>query len=183
MIISWSHILLKWNKLFFELCQRNKTHFLWDCDLINCTTYWEQLCKSAPKTELMQYVSYRRPKLSRRKFFWWPPNVKQHGSDSGCENEKLDKKGEKRKSVSWELFDCLPWPSYRLAITPSIISQLHQHSKPDQQGGGHKMTSTHQSLLVEQHCNIFHLAYRWCEMLWCRLISAQTDYHSWSVTA
>ncbi len=114
---------------FFGLCQI-KTHFLWDCDSVNCTS-WEQLFESAPKAELMQYASYRRPKTVKGKVC--ADLLTSSSKESGCETEKPNRKGEKSKSLSWELFDCLPWPSYWLPIAPSIISQLHQHSKADQQ--------------------------------------------------
>ncbi len=174
------YILLKWNKCpSLDYAKGIKTHFLWDCHSVNCTS-WEQLYESAPKTELMQYASYRRPKTVKGKVC---ADLLTSSSmvqilDVKLKNARKKKKGEKRKSPSWELFDCLPWPSYWLPITPSIISQLHQRSKANQQGGSHKMTSAHQIHLAEPHCNIFHLAHRWGKLLWCRLISAQPDHHS-----
>ncbi len=125
------YILLKLNKCpSLDYTNGIKTHFLWDCDSVNCTS-WEQLFESAPKAELMQYASYRRPKTVKWKVC--ADLLTSSSMESGCDTEKPNRKGEKSKSPSWELFDCLPWPSYWLPIAPSIISQLHQRSKADQQ--------------------------------------------------
>lgn len=109
------YILLKWNKCpSLDYAEGIKPHFLWDCHSVNCTS-WEQLYESAPKTELMQYASYRRPNTVKGKVC---ANLIMSSSMVQILDVKLKNATRKGRKLfpSWE-FDCLPWPSYWLPIT------------------------------------------------------------------
>lgn len=118
--------------------QTTKTHFHF---FINSTYSWEQLRGRLPKTELMQYamtcqeefvLTFQcQPAPLRFTFWMWNWETPQE------------------RRPFWKAFESVPWPSYGLPITLSIISQLHQCSKPVQRGRSHTMTSTHQMNLTE----------------------------------